>query len=192
MSRALSRGNEGPSRSSSSAWAFPISTPCASADRRVVKSTLVSQFNIRGLAAAGSAPSFAGRRLRRRLCWPPWLRISLLRLGARSFKHEESFRGSASKAPKRNLGSRPTTSRMRRRSGVDAPSCRAKRRRRPAYIVPSLMHPSAHTQQDSSRAVATLATTGLMRRAAKPCLRLTRRAIPSAAWLAMRGGTASS
>lgn len=152
-----------------------------------------SQFNIRGLVTWGIAPSAAGGRHRRPAMSATLASHFVATAGRALLQTEESFRGSASRAPKRNLGSRPTTSRMRRRSGVDALGFTAPSGcLRFAYMVPSLMHPSAHTQQDSSRAVATLATTGLIRRAANPCLRLTSRATPSAAWLAVREGTASS
>lgn len=59
--------------------------------------------------------------------------------------------------------------------------------------VPSLMRPSAHIQQASSRAVATLATTGRLRRSREKCSRRsTRRFTPEAAWFEIDAGTVSS
>lgn len=189
MSRALSSGNGGSSRSSSSAGASlyqprPFPPTGVSLNRRSFRSLisagggprLASPLLRDCVAAYDGRPGFAFR------CYG-WMRAPSKR---------RAFSRRCLSASKQDLGSRPTTSRMRGAGPGSTASPRPPSQPHPRPQSPSRILPRAHTQQDSSRSVATLVTTGRIRLPAKPSLRLTRRAIPSAAWLAMREGTMPS
>lgn len=173
-------------------WAY-LSSP-VTLFRQVVSSNRrsYSQFNIRGLTASGwrrtayrsaaSSPVYVGRPVNAFRCYG-WMRApSPRRVYSRAYRtHRRSKIESGIASNDQSI--------WKRLWGMTVIEGR-----RSSYArVPSLMRPSAQTQQASSRAVATLATTGRLRRSRVKCSRLsTNRFTPAAAWLDIETGTVSS